>query len=852
MFRNKAHNSFAGINQALTEGLHTFPFLDDSELDETLLRPHKERRQIEAGSYLITVLMSLFFEITIAYTSRTTPKARREADAFLQSLFDELMHCVDDRLDPKSSESSRIIYSRALKILLEKSVKHCVQLDIATLESILERASGLFNNDGGQQVEWDIIRLCLENNADVFIVPTGVSSGPYSYRKSNEALNSLLAILDTSSDNLSSNSSQLYSLKLNRILIPLLLAFASARDLTGFLEHWKEQLDVRQKADKLHSSSELMESVHQTLWEDDTFLLAAQELIESCLSMDQVKVIIEKIELSLRTLDKDDSEPFKASDLVILDCIFGGCHTEEFQARLSKQARSVYEALASAFLKSSQIYGNYRWRLWRIFTSINQKWARYESGSLITDRSQQVAETAFATLDAPGNETNADHVNDFQEQSFAFSMIISLAWFDYTWTETPVFLINKSVRRILDLKAGFCHQLTKDPFRVLTPMQNTQEWNGKANGTKSLDTLYLSCIAQLITQPLILHLVEASTQQRLLEQLSQLARYERHSRDPSNTVINYSWLWNCAQCCEAAYEQGSFAANLRRLQYERFASLLTSQDPLCWEVDSAEYAMALESLSDAPPVHFSSEQVTDIVNNMLDVVLRKKHLGLSNIARHLQILVKFADTPGKSREHMKIFQNIGVDDGTLQEGFVILMLAEIVARETWSAEKAACNDALRRLTHTVMRYITVPFECKVFAADLYRYIYATLELESSAKYFTLFYHWIGREMEQASTNASKSPSGWTLDSPMLLVTSTALNYFHENRQQATRVTNPNGQIVDSVRQQHFKRILNLCSPELHDWRLPSDRNRLAAILECLYGYQDLLLAYLEILQSKFF
>ena len=838
------HDSFVGIDEVFTEALRTSPVSKSSKRNGTL--------QIKAELHLITALMSLFFEIAIACSPRTTPKSRKEGDLFLRRLFSEFQHCLETRVGPKSSESLPKSYARSLRILLEQAVKYDVCLDMATIESILEQASGLYNNSGTQRVEWQLVALCLKNNADVFVIPTGASSGLYSYRKPNRTLENLLALLNTSSDSLSSKSGQLYSLKINGILIPLLHAFASARDLPAFLEHWKKQLDDYQKACKPLSSS-LAEPVHQIFWDDDDFLFAAQEMIEPCLPVDHISSILEKIESNLRAWALSDGETLNNSDLVTLDCVLGGCHSEELQARLFERARSVYEALAAALLSASPIYGSQGWRLWRVFANINWKWVRYKSEFSTADILWQVAETAFTTLDVPGSETGADDTHSFQEQSFAFCSMTSLGLSDHEWNGTNTSfgkLFNKSVERVLSLKGLFCQLLSEDNFRGLRPLQNLQDWNGKAAGIKSSDELYLSCVAQLLTRPSVLRYLDATTQRHMLEQLSQLARHEGYLKDSSYAGVNYSWLWSCAQHCEAVSEQPAFATDIRRLQYGHFERLLRSQDPICWKVNSAEYTMALENLSDAPLLQFSSEHIIDIANKILDVVVRKKHLGLSSIARHLQLLVKFADAPKNSRGRMKIFQNIKMNGDALQERSAVFVLAEVVARETWSVERPACNDALCRLTHIIMRYVMCLLEYKVFGANSGRYVYATLELESSARYFTLFYQWIGGEMERANMNASMCPSGWTLDSPMLLVTWTALNYYYENRQKAMGILEPNNRTTDNIRRQHFERILQICNAGNFNWRLPSDRCRLAAILECLSGYMDLVITHLEFLQSE--
>lgn len=122
-------------------------------------------------------------------------------------------------------------------------------------------------------------------------------------------------------------------------------------------------------------------------------------------------------------------------------------------------------------------------------------------------------------------------------------------------------------------------------------------------------------------------------------------------------------------------------------------------------------------------------------------------------------------------------------------------------------------------------------------------------MEASARYFTAFYQWIGAEIEREHTDMRVCADQWTSFGSMLLVTMTALHYYSEHRQEALKMLDPEDRVIENIRQQHFKRVLQLCTVGF-DYEDPNCRVELAAILECLHGYLDLFLADPRMLEGK--
>ena len=263
---------------------------------------------------------------------------------------------------------------------------------------------------------------------------------------------------------------------------------------------------------------------------------------------------------------------------------------------------------------------------------------------------------------------------------------------------------------------------------------------------------------------------------------------------------------------------------------------LRSEDPLYWNIDSIDYAVAVESIQEAPALEFNPEDRIDIANGLLDVLVYKKQVGLKRMAEHLQLLTRFADVPNKNvkikdveaktarTKSIKLFQNIKANNDASEEISALFILAESITRETWSADSLPCEDALCSLTRIVLRHT-----------------YATLTQESSVRYFRDFYRWLGNEMEQHQhPNTVSDKSNWTCDSIMLRMTSTALSHYYEDSTEAKRVLGPVAGTIGNLRQQHCERVLKLINLPVIDRNTPRDWHDYAAKQSCLYEYSDLI------------
>ena len=681
----------ADLNGVLTERLRSSRAVDPTRRDEYNVTAKENRRLGNDEVQLQSKLVCLLFEIAIkSYWS----KSHQERIVFLQELFDDLEGSIATHIGPAASDSRPVLYSKAVKDLLDLAVANEVQLSGATIESVLNQVLDQDHEVEDLQDGWKIVSLCLKNNVNTFLDSKNGFSDSNSKWKPNGFLKKLLAKLDASSEkNMASNPDPWYSLKLKGILIPLMRAFADARKLLVFFELWQIHLD---------------KSASLSMWEDDGVLSTAQEMIEPCLSAEQINAILESIESRLARLDLSHDDAMTTSNLVMLDCIVGGRYGEDSQLRLSNLIFSVCSTLATILLKSPAKYGGLKWRVWRILTRVNQTWVFDVSDFSIPTVNQQLIEKAFQIIDAPSAEKSSENVVSFQEQSFAFNFMISLSLVEGTSSKSAENFrvkLKRSVDKILDLNNSLCHQIEGDLFRVLKPIESQREWSGRRDAISSHDDLYLSCIVRLLFQPTALNLLEGYTQKRMLNQLSLLAGHEKKPRNSPTDGFTYSWLWDYAQSCEAVYEQKAFAESLRHCQCNNLKRLLDSKDRLDRWASEEKRTPALESLLNGSASHLNPDDKVDIANRVLEDLLRWKNTKHGSFARHLQLLTKVADVPRKYCNRMKVFQQIRMENDELQERSAVFVLAQLVVEEVGLFDRPACDNALCDLTRIILRCV---------------------------------------------------------------------------------------------------------------------------------------------------
>jgi nucleolar pre-ribosomal-associated protein 2 len=224
----------------------------------------------------------------------STHRGRTQDAAWLQVVFRVLAEACP--IEPWK------IKNEAVDKMMKMCLEHKIPLDLDLLRSITLEC-GLH----GEDTDEEIIATVISLDGHVFTIPNA---------EEKDILNELFSRITVLSA--TPEWPVVADTYVDRILLPLMGAFAKARDLTGFIHHWYEQLvafnaiiSKRKSKDKL---------AHFGAWEDDALLDKLRGIMEASLTSEQITSILDWIR------EQTDS-PGPA--LVVMDAITGALTREE-------------------------------------------------------------------------------------------------------------------------------------------------------------------------------------------------------------------------------------------------------------------------------------------------------------------------------------------------------------------------------------------------------------------------------------------------------------------------------------------------------------------------------------------
>ena len=478
------------------------------------------RADWKTDKHLALSMLSLLFDVAIRCRPRGTPKLRRLENPWLEELFINLAKCAQTLFPSYSSFRAQKNHIRLLKWMLRKAVDYHVQLSLSTLKGLLDQASGLFHDVDGNhteirvdvddyQVEWGIVSLCILNDSNCFVVPSSSASDneTYAYRPPNKYLSALLRSVTYEICYGSSEEDKDYDFKLQYVIQPLCNAFIDARDLPGFLEHWREQLSTCQQRRGFQGKNiDLVPSI----WEDERLLLYVAQSVESSLTVGQIDRV-----LSIATRDLVSSIPNVLSDkstslasLLILDCVFSGLHKDQTLVKLESTALSVFTLLGVLVSRPSNISSFHGWRLWRIKATVTVRWPSLCDSSLFKRKAHPAICMAYELIkrispDPPlyGNVDRAGELHAFRFM-LNFSAMEDSYWEDLHFSSRRK--ISMAVAKLLDVMDPFCLRISNDLFGTMAHPDAMSKTEQSSLTISPLDGFYFNCVDTIMESPDIL------------------------------------------------------------------------------------------------------------------------------------------------------------------------------------------------------------------------------------------------------------------------------------------------------------------------------------------------------------
>ena len=478
------------------------------------------RANWKTDKHLALTMISLLFDIAVSCRPRNTPKLRRLENPWLEQLFITLAKCAETLFPPVSSVRAQKDHIRVIKWMLRKAVDHQVQLSLSTIKALLDQNSGLFriiddnhtgthvNVEDDNQIEWGLISLCIMNDANTFVIPSSSASHNenYAYRPPNKYLSALLRNLTDEMCYESLEEDKEYDYKLLHVIEPLCNAFTGARDLTGFLEHWREQLSIVQE--RQGSQGNYFDLI-PSIWEDERLLLYVAKLIESSLTAGQLDRVlstaVHDLAPSIPNVLNDSS--MSLASLIILDCVCTGSFKDEILVKLDTIALSVF-SLLGILVSSPSNMSSPRWRVWRIMAKITDQWSSLRDSAIFKRKAHPSICIASELINRIPSELVLHDNIDLTEELYAFKFIVKFAamedafWEDLQFSSRRKILL--AVTKLLDILEPFVHRISHDHFGTMMRPDAMTRREQLLLKISPMDKFYFDCIYEIIESPDIL------------------------------------------------------------------------------------------------------------------------------------------------------------------------------------------------------------------------------------------------------------------------------------------------------------------------------------------------------------
>ena len=450
----------------------------------------------------------MFFDIAALSVPRNDAKTRRAEQAWLRQLFKTLSSGLEAYWKLSSSPGARKLCALGIRNLLNRAVELDVSLDVSTVQLLIEQWSTLLNNEV-TSVDWSLISLCIANNAEVFVAPVaGDSQGAYTYRPPNKYLVALFSKLKTTWLGKNQDWEITKQELTQNITIPLLQAFVKARDLLGFFEHFREQLNTSEESEETGAFQALetgKENLSVNPWEDDELSITAAGLVERNLSNQQIDSVIALLRRRLNSSVNEDGIEFGFGDSVVLDCLLSGCRSEEILEHIEAHFRFLFESLSKVVGKQSEVPDRHRWRLWRTLQTISQSWVAVDEANTWIEPIRETVSLALRNFEEIITATYRGYSDDYRELASLFGFIVSC----FPLEENEILLsapssmrslIAKIMLQILD-KLDHTTATGANQDVSKTPKISDIAWDGKLSKVQNLNDFFLSCMAQLLQIP---------------------------------------------------------------------------------------------------------------------------------------------------------------------------------------------------------------------------------------------------------------------------------------------------------------------------------------------------------------
>jgi nucleolar pre-ribosomal-associated protein 2 len=550
-------------------------------------------------------LLPEFFDIACRSVPRDTFRRQTHDAPWLETLFVAVAELAFSIVKAENTSTYLSEFVGVLERLFRVVLNRNVQLSLHTL--LTHAAYTGLLKDGLAQVEWNLTALLIELGADIFLPNSGLSD-------STKLLGALLKKINLHWRSGAPHTEGSYEIIKNGIMIPLLRAFLSARDMTTFMQLWYEQLIDVEEARSQDSSLGLF-----TIWEDDDVCNVYSDLMRSPLTHAHASAQMRAAAAEIRAEDGKVSKSAGAyAQFVILEAGFRnrGLNATDSHEDLG----SIIETMKSTLSSKQSLH--WRWRLWSL--------ARNLLENNVQSTNDALAAAIMGLIEGAAKSIRRHQKDRMQK------LCAPLECFEaYRFTlATIIVSANSSHVDGFNLLTRDIADFMQSSSRQTTAQSISSPWNGRVDNLDS-DSLILAYFLTLVRSPGVWSQVNPETRRSLFKNMLSLATLQY--RPPSNLETpppeaRFLQAWASVVCHEYLLNAPAIVVDLITVLSERVKE------------DVSNRRLYVESLQRIPAPLITRRQRGLLLDLLQDVVVQEDSTAEVTVGM-LSLMAKLADMP---------------------------------------------------------------------------------------------------------------------------------------------------------------------------------------------------------------
>jgi nucleolar pre-ribosomal-associated protein 2 len=305
-----------------------------------------------AATWQAAELIPTFYNIVARSVPRDSFRRQNTEASWLETVFVALAELAYSSTRESSGDTSGFIPLLEQLFIVVRARK--INLSLHTFLTHAAYTGLLKGKESPEEVRWSLTTLLIDLGVDIFLPNSGFKD---SGRLLDALFQSLQHIRSDSADK------ETYQTVKEKVVVPLLRAFAAARDLSTFVELWHEQLRQVEVVRKSGSSIFLLGAY--SVWEDDDLATAYREAIKTTLSDTHLKGQIETaIPTIITSSGLISHAPESYAHFIILEAGSRAWGHNGLPGLRIDLVTSLVEATSKSISRAEKLH--WFWRLWRL------------------------------------------------------------------------------------------------------------------------------------------------------------------------------------------------------------------------------------------------------------------------------------------------------------------------------------------------------------------------------------------------------------------------------------------------------------------------------------------------------